>query len=325
MGDAARELHRGEVTPGTVPGKALLDTSAYAVALARRLRRLRPDIVHTNSLKSALYGGVAGRLAGVPVVWHIRDRIAEDYLPAPAVRLVHAAARWLPSAIIANSRATLAALAETEVLHSVVASPVVVYDSTTNGCQNGRRNEFLRIGMVGRLAPWKGQHVFLDGFRQAFGRGPESAVIVGAPLFGEDWYEADLRRRARVLGLDGRVVFAGFREDIWTALSEIDILVHASVTPEPFGQVIVEGMSAGLPVVATDAGGPAEIIEDGVDGLLYPPGDADALASRLRGLADDPALRARVGAAARESSKRFTARAAADRVTWVYERVLARG
>jgi glycosyltransferase involved in cell wall biosynthesis len=325
MGDAARDLHRGEVTPGSVPGKALLHTSAYAVALARRLRRLRPDILHTNSLKSALYGGVAGRLAGVPVVWHIRDRIAEDYLPAPAVRLVHAAARWLPSAIIANSRATLAALAETEVLHSVVASPVVVYDSTTNGGQNGRRSEFLRIGMVGRLAPWKGQHVFLDGFRQAFGRGPESAVIVGAPLFGEDWYEADLRRRARVLGLDGRVVFAGFREDIWTALSEIDILVHASVTPEPFGQVIVEGMSAGLPVVATDAGGPAEIIEDGIDGLLYPPGDADALARRLRGLADDPAFRARVGAAARASSKRFTARAAADRVTWVYERVLARG
>jgi glycosyltransferase involved in cell wall biosynthesis len=231
----------------------------------------------------------------------------------------------LPSAIIANSRATLAALAETEVFHSVVASPVVVYDSASNGGQNGRGNEFLRIGMVGRLAPWKGQHVFLDGFRQAFGHGLESAVIVGAPLFGEDWYEADLRRRARVLGLDGRVVFTGFREDIGTALGEIDILVHASVTPEPFGQVIVEGMSAGLPVVATDAGGPAEIIEDGVDGLLYPPGDADALARRLRGLADDPALRARVGAAARESSKRFTAKAAADRVTWVYERVLARG
>ena len=325
MGDAARELHRGEVTPGTVPGKALLDTSAYAVALARRLRRLRPDIVHTNSLKSALYGGVAGRLAGVPVVWHIRDRIAEDYLPTPAVRLVHAAARWLPSAIIANSRATLATLGKSEVFRSVVASPVVVYDSAATGDRDGRHSEFLHVGMVGRLAPWKGQHVFLDGFRQAFGRGPESAVIVGAPLFGEDWYEADLRRRARVLGLDGRVVFAGFREDIWTALSEIDILVHASVTPEPFGQVIVEGMSAGLPVVATDAGGPAEIIEDGVDGLLYPPGDADALASRLRGLADDPALRARVGAAARESSKRFTARAAADRVTWVYERVLARG
>src|SRR6266550_2055806 len=323
MGDAARDLHRGEVTPGTVPGKALLDTSAYAVALARRLRRLRPDIVHTNSLKSALYGGVAGRLAGVPVVWHIRDRIAEDYLPPPAVRLVHAAARSLPSAIIANSRATLATLGESEAFRSVVTSPLVIYDSAATADPDGHHGEFLNVGMVGRLAPWKGQHVFLDGFRQAFGRGPESAVIVGAPLFGEDWYEADLRRRAHVLGLNGRIVFAGFREDIWTALHEIDILVHASVTPEPFGQVIVEGMSAGLPVIATDAGGPAEIIEDGVDGLLYPPGDADALANHLRGLADDPALRARVGAAARESSKRFTAEAAADRVTWVYERVLA--
>ena len=322
--DAARDLHRGEVTPWSVPGKALLETSTYAAALARRLRRLRPDIVHTNSLKSALYGGVAGRLAGVPVVWHIRDRIAEDYLPTPAVRLVHAAARWLPSAIIANSRATLATLGESEVFRSVVASPVVIYDSAATGDRDGRHSEFLHVGMVGRLAPWKGQHVFLDGFRQAFGHGSESAVIVGAPLFGEHWYEADLRRRAQVLGLNGRIVFAGFREDIWTALGEIDILVHASVTPEPFGQVIVEGMSAGLPVVATDAGGPAEIIEDGVDGLLYPPGDADELASRLRDLADDPGLRARLGDAARESSKRFTAEAAAGRVTWVYDRVLAR-
>jgi len=231
----------------------------------------------------------------------------------------------LPSAIIANSRATLATLGKkTDVFHSVVASPIVIYDSAATGEQGRHQSEFLRIGMVGRLAPWKGQHVFLDGFTRAFGRGSESAVVVGAPLFGEDWYEADLRRRAQVLGLNGRIVFAGFREDIWTALGEIDILVHASVTPEPFGQVVVEGMSAGLPVVATAAGGPAEIIEDGVDGLLYPAGDADALASRLRGLADDPGLRSRLGAAARESSKRFTAEAAADRVTWVYERVLAR-
>jgi glycosyltransferase involved in cell wall biosynthesis len=323
MSDAARDLHRADVTPWSVPGKALFKTSAYAAVLARRLRRLRPDIVHTNSLKSALYGGVAGRLAGTPVVWHIRDRIADDYLPTPAVRLVHAAARVLPSAIIANSRATLATLGETGVFREVVASPVVVYDSAVTGGLNASRSGDLRVGMIGRLAPWKGQHVFLDGFTRAFGRGSESAVIVGAPLFGEDWYEADLRRRAEALGLNGRIVFAGFREDIGRALGEIDILVHASVTPEPFGQVIVEGMSAGLAVVATAAGGPAEIIEDGVDGLLYPPGDADALASRLRDLAADPGLRARLGAAARESSKRFTADVAAGQVTRVYERVLA--
>ena len=75
-------------------------------ALARRLRQLHPDVVHTNSLKAALYGGVAARLAGVPVVWHIRDRIATDYLPAPAVRVVRALARRLPDAIIVNSVTT---------------------------------------------------------------------------------------------------------------------------------------------------------------------------------------------------------------------------
>jgi glycosyltransferase involved in cell wall biosynthesis len=325
MADAARELHRADVTPATVPGKVLLQTTAHAAALARRLRRLRPDIVHTNSLKSALYGGAAGRLARVPVVWHIRDRIAADYLPTSAIRLVQAAARRFPSAIIANSHATMATLGETHAFRSVVASPVVVYDSAATRRHSAPRSGFLRIGMVGRLAPWKGQHVFLDGFARAFGRGSESAVVVGAPLFGEDWYGVELRGRAEALGLNGRIEFTGFREDIEATLGEIDVLVHASVTPEPFGQVIVEGMSAGLPVVATDAGGPAEIIDDGIDGLLYPPGDADALADRLRRLADDPALRTRLGAAALESSKRFTAEAAAVQVTSVYERVLACG
>jgi glycosyltransferase involved in cell wall biosynthesis len=324
MDDAARELHRNEVTPQRVSGRALLQASAYACRLARRLRRLRPDIVHTNSLKSALYGGAAGRLAGIPVVWHIRDRIAEDYLPAPAVRLVQTAARRLPSAIIANSKATLTTLGQTDVLQSVVSSPLVIYDSAaTTPSQREDRRESLRIGMVGRLAPWKGQHVFLAGFMRAFGEGSETAVIVGAPLFGEDWYEVELRRRAVAFGLNGRVTFTGFREDIWAALDEIDILVHASITPEPFGQVIVEGMSVGLPVVATAAGGPTEIIEDGVDGLLYPPGDVDALAARLRTLAGDAGLRARLGRAAQDSSKRFAPEVVAAQVMEVYERVLA--
>ena len=323
MGAVARDVHRERVTPWTVSSKVVLQTSLYAAALARRLRRLRPDLVHTNSLKSALYGGVAGRLAGVPVVWHIRDRIADDYLPAAAVRLVRAAARRLPTAIIANSRTTLATVSESGALHAVVASPLEVHESARIQEPRAVRSDIFRVGMVGRLAPWKGQHVFLDAFSQAFAHGSERAVIIGAALFGEDWYEAELKRRLDVLGLDGRVAFTGFREDMRNALDEMDVLVHASVTPEPFGQVIVEGMAAGLPVVATAAGGPAEIIQDGVNGLLYPPGDAEALAARLRGLSKDARLRARLGAAAHESTKGFTPEAAAAKVMQVYERVLA--
>ncbi len=96
---------------------------------------------------------------------------------------------------------------------------------------------------------------------------------------------------ARELGLADRVSFRGFAEDVHAELARLDVLVHASTVPEPLGQVVLEGMAAGLPVVAADAGGPAEIIDDGVDGLLYPPGDEAALAERLRRLADDRELR----------------------------------
>ena len=82
-------------------------------------------------------------------------------------------------------------------------------------------------------------------------------------------------------------------EDVPLQLETLDILVHASLIPEPFGQVVIEGMASGLPVVAPRAGGPAEVIEDGVTGILYPMGDVGALAGALRELAGKPALRSR--------------------------------
>ncbi len=101
--------------------------------------------------------------------------------------------------------------------------------------------------------------------------------------------------------------------------------MHASVIPEPFGQVVVEGMAAGLPVIASDAGGPAEVITDGVDGLLCPPRDAAALAEHLRRLADDPDERARLGAAARLRATAFRPDRIAGDVREAYDQVLRGG
>src|SRR3954454_4387162 len=98
---------RTHVTLRRPPLREVGATAAYAVRLNRLLRRVRPDLVHANSLKALVYGGLAGRLAGIPVVWHVRDRIAPDYMPAAAARLVGSLARTLPSATIANSRETL--------------------------------------------------------------------------------------------------------------------------------------------------------------------------------------------------------------------------
>src|SRR6266540_2608714 len=309
LAESTRDLPRER----TLSPVHLLRTLGYAVRLARRIRQLDANVVHTNSLKSALYGGLAARLARVPAVWHVRDRIAPDYLPRGAVWLVRAASVLLPSAIVANSQATLRTLPPRR-RSFVVPSPVEV-DARRNGA-----NGTLRIGMVGRIAPWKGQHVFLEAFARAFPDGDSVARIVGAPLFGadEEEYARSLPDLAERLGVAGRVDFAGFRTDVGHELAQFDVLVHASVLPEPFGQVVVEGMAAGLPVVAAAAGGPAEVVEAERTGLLYPPGDTDALAGALRRLAGDEALRARLGDAARTRAREFAPGPVARRIENVY-------
>jgi len=321
IAESAGSVGRELVRPSRLPVSALVHSAVYVGRLAARLRQLGPDIVHTNSLKAALYGGASARLASVPVVWHVRDRISDDYLPPSARRLVRIAARVLPTAVIANSRATLDTLGPAGGGGTAIASPLGFPPTTS--ARPGRQQPF-RVGIVGRLDRWKGQHVFLDAFADAFPSGPEEAVIVGAALFGENGYDSELKRQAAALAIEDRVVFRGFRDDVEDELRQLDVLVHASVIPEPFGQVVVEGMAVGLPVVAADAGGPAEVITDGVDGLLYPAGDAGALAQALRRLASEPALRTKLGEAACKRAEDFTAARIAPQVMAVYRDVAHR-
>ena len=176
--------------------------------------------------------------------------------------------------------------------------------------------------MVGRLSPWKGQDVFLRAFAAAFPDGNERARVVGSALFGEDDWMAHLEQLVVELRLSERVELTGFRDDVARVLDEADILVHASTVPEPFGQVVLEGMEAGLAVIATSVGGPAELITDGVDGVLVEPGDVDSLAGALRELAHDPALRQRLGDAARVRAAEFRPDRIAAQMRAVYRTVV---
>jgi len=318
MADIARLMSRDRMRPGSLPVRSMASTVGYVLKLANRLRRLQPDLVHANSLKAAVYGGVAARLAGIPVVWHVQDRIATDYLPRAAVRLVRAMAAYVPDRIVANSRATLGTLGRGAGNGVVVASPVRAAAPRPSRPRAGR-DEPLRVGIIGRLAPWKGQTVFLDAFAKAFPSGDERAVIVGGALFGEDEYGASLLRQTAELGLTDRVEFRGFREDVMAELATMDIAVHASTVPEPFGRVVVEAMATGVAVIASDAGGPAEIITPGVDGLLAAPGDVGALAASLRMLAGDPGLRERLQLGGRRRAQDFTPDRVAGELMDVYQ------
>jgi glycosyltransferase involved in cell wall biosynthesis len=321
MRERARGLRKANVSGRRMPFGAIASTASYVVRLAIRLRRLRPDLVHTNSLKSGLYGSVAARLAGVPVVWHVRDRIADDYLPPAAVRMVRLMTRCLPNAVIANSRATLSTLdprTKAVVIHSVLPDAPVASD------RKRRDPADIVVGMVGRLAPWKGQDLFLRAFADAFPSGHERCMLVGSSMFGEEDFVGSLKALVAELGLTGRVEFRGFQSDIWPELALMDILVHASLTPEPFGQVILEGMAAGVPVVAADAGGPAEIVHHGVDGLLYPIGNQTALAAALRQLAHDPELASRLAIAGGATAAEYYPGKVVGRLQAVYRDVTDR-
>jgi glycosyltransferase involved in cell wall biosynthesis len=320
LAPAARDLRRGAARAGGVPLRTAWETARYTLKLARRLRRISPDLVHTNSLKSGVYGAFAARLARVPVVWHLRDRIAEDYLPRSATRVLRRLVPRLSAGVVANSQATLDTLGATGSLPVWAIPDCVETPPLRPRSQDGP----LTFGMLGRIAPWKGQDLFLRAFAAAFPSGEERAAIIGTAMFGEEDHERELVALARELGLDGRVEFRGFREDIWRELGSLDVLVHASLIPEPFGQVVVEGMAAGLPVLAPSAGGPAELIEDDSTGALFPSGDAAALAAAMRALAADPARRRRLGEAAREAAAAYSPAALAGRFEDAYALLLAR-
>jgi glycosyltransferase involved in cell wall biosynthesis len=180
------------------------------------------------------------------------------------------------------------------------------------------------ISLIGRLAPWKGQHVFIEAAAQVLRQFPDVCFwIVGSPLFGEDEYEQRIRTQVNELGMEEAVKFLGFQEDIPSLLNRTDIVVHASTHGEPFGQVVVEGMAAGRPVVATDGGALPEIIEHGQTGLLVPMGDAPAMAQAMISLLADPAHAREMGLAGqRRVQDKFTLNETVRKVQTVYDCLL---
>ena len=315
-----RDLRKETLEPAEFDLKALASLPSYVGRLSRRIRAIDPDIVHTNSLKAAFYGGLAARVARVSPVWHVRDRIAADYLPGSAVLLVRATSRLLATAVIANSQETRNSFPGSRKIE-VLYDPV---EKRPDVQPRPRENSAPTIGVVGRLSPWKGQDVFLSAFAQAFKDTPARARIIGSPLFGEASYAESLESLASELGISPQVEFLGFREDVWAELNQLDVLVHCSVLPEPFGQVVLEGMAAGVAVVASAAGGPTELITDGVNGILTTPGDSAELASVLQRLVADPKLRAALGARGQARSRAFTPTRVALELLEIYTRMTVR-
>jgi len=305
--------------------------AARVVALASRVaRRARQhDAIHANSQKAFVVACLAGAIARRPVIWDLNDLLLPEHFSRTNILLDVFLANHLAVRVIANSAASADALVAQGgrrgkvhvVYNGLDPAP---FDAVTDGDIAAARRELgvdgaPVLGVFGRLAEWKGQHVALTALARLPG---VHLLLVGDALFGEQAYAESLRRQVGRLGIKDRVHFLGFRTDIPRLMRLVRVVLHTSIAPEPFGRVIVEGMLARRPVVATRAGGVAEIVTDGRTGVLVPPGDAAGLASAVeRVLADPPRAEAIAAAGRADAESRFTVEAMVESMTRSMEEV----
>ena len=294
-------------------GFAQLRAIPAVVRLARQVAKRAADfdLLFANSQKSLVIGALAAQISGKKLVWYLHDILTAEHFSHLNRRVAVTCGNRFAERIFANSHASLGAFVASggrSKQVSVVYNGISLPDTPRAAMDEARRRirselgwgDAKIVGLFSRLAPWKGQHILL----QTLSKIPEmKAVFVGAPLFGEEvQYQEELIAITKTLGLTDRVRFLGFREDISELLHAVDFVVHTSISPEPFGRVIVEGMLAGKPVIASMAGGACEIIHDGETGCLVPPGDSDALADILRQLSNQPDKAQRISQAGRTAA-----------------------
>jgi glycosyltransferase involved in cell wall biosynthesis len=270
-------------------------------AIAARARTF--DVLFLNTQKALVLGALGKPLHRKPVIWYQHDILTREHFGRVQLSVIKWLVRLAVDQVVANSQASKRSLIA---LTGIAADSVpVIYNGIDADAFNridGSDMAALRTrlglpehawlaGLFGRLAPWKGQHIALEAMARLPG---VHLVLVGAPLFGEDAYAQRLHVQAEALGVADRVHFAGFQDDVPAWMKAMDMILHTSTEPEPFGRVIVEGMAAARPVIAAAAGGVTEIVRHRRNGWLVKPGDVAALADAIGALRADPAMAQRL-------------------------------
>jgi glycosyltransferase involved in cell wall biosynthesis len=316
--------------------RALGEIAGSAVALRQAIDASAADVVHANSLRAGLIAGAANLRGRTPTVVHIHDVLPSTWAAVIVRRLLQMSA----DAVITVSHFT----SENFGVHGrrppvyMLHNPLDTVRFDPQAITKGEAREALGIsddvklvGVVAQITPWKGQDVAILAFQKLSQRFRDARlIIVGeakfvkrATRFDNLEYLTKLRRLVDDLGLQSRVEFWGEREDTPRILRALDVLLAPSWA-EPFGRSVVEAMALETPVIATNVGGPAEYIEDQVDGLVLPPRDVQRWASALDRLLGEPGRRNDLGARASHKVRAsFERQLYGDRVLKVYESLLA--
>ena len=294
------------------------------VRLYRIGRRHRVGLVHLNNTSYDLAGIMTAKLLGVPCVCHHRD-----------FKVVSPVLRWQARMIDRHIAISDAIRQDVLLLGvkpdqiSIVFDPIDPERHDPNVDINHLMKEFDKqpgerfFGIFGRVVDWKGQDYFIKATAIVLKQVPHSrAFIIGDDADGTAGYVHGLYELVEQLGIASRVVFTGFRRDVPMMMKLMDVVVHASIRPEPFGMVVIEAMAMGRPTVATVGGGPSEIIQDGVNGVLVPPQDAQRLAREICHLLVDERYASQLGMEAVLRAGQFRSDNVARSIEMIYDHVL---
>ncbi len=284
----------------------------FVLRLRELLKRLAPDLIHSNGLKAHLLGAAA-KPSGTPLLWHLHDFYSERPVAKWGLKLARAAATGgiaISDAIRRDTQRLLPGFPVRTVLNTVDT------DHFTPGVGNPDELDrlsglsaaapgTLRVGLVATYANWKGHGVFMDALALLPAPLPFRGYVIGGPIYatgGSQVTRLELEEKIATNGLAGKVGLVPFQDDPVAVYRSLDVVVHASTRPEPFGLTIAEAMSCGRAVVVSAAGGAAELFRDGEDGVGHPPGDVPALAAAIARLLADDTFRHRLGEAARRTA-----------------------
>ena len=292
------------------------------------LRRRGARVVHlNNSIVKNHDWMLAARIAGIPCMTH--ERGINDWYSG-------AARYWAErlEAIVCISEAVRRQLEQHGLdngnlltIHNAFdpAEAKVEISPAELRARHGIAPEVPVIVMAGNLKAWKGQETVIRAMATVVEAHHDvRCLLVGAPV--DPGFAAKMRELVNELGLQARVLFLGFHDNVIDYMAMSDIVVHASVLPEPFGRVALEAMACRKPIIGSAAGGIPEIIEDGVTGLTFPPGDADRLAAALIWMLDQPGAAAAMGERGYQRLvEHFPISANVRATQQLYERILSDG
>lgn len=302
----------------------------FAFFLRGIIKRYKVVMIHANSFITAIYASVPAKFFKRPLVWHMHDIIEPGFFNKVFIRY----AAWGAERIVCVSGAVRKRLLEFGVNPDKCRT---VYNAVTpDVSQDIRKSSSFReefnidenthlVGIIGNVCKQKAQFVFLEAAFEVLKVFKNVVfVIVGDVLTECDVsYKAQLESFIIAHRIENKIIFTGFREDVKQIIGSLEILVHPPILPEALGLVILEAMMQEKPVVASDIGGIPEIMSDGFNGLLVPPGDAHALAEAVCKLLGDPEMRKRLG---REGKKAAAGKFAPDNflkgIMDIYEELL---